>query len=158
MKYAILALPLLAAAPAFAQTLQPAPQQADRPLLWNSKERMNRPAGRLNGLYREPYTGGGELNRGPYTCGGLLYDLVPQSDQRTTAGADWSKPVIGVDGPVPPAVASREELTVPLIVVAQDQAAHRAAGDTPLPPPCEPPVTKSQAAKPPPAPCPPPPR
>ncbi|MFT3723828.1 MAG: hypothetical protein QM773_09600 [Hyphomonadaceae bacterium] len=154
MKYALAALPLLFAAPAFAQE----PQQPDRPLIWSGKERLIRPADGLNGLYREPYTGGGALNRGPYTGGGQLYDLIPQPDQGVSRKTDWSKPVTGVDGLVLPAASSTEEVTLPVIVVTQDQTAQRAADDTPLPPPCEPPVTKANSAKPPPAPCPLPPR
>lgn len=154
MKYALVTLPLLFAAPAFAQ----AGQQLDRPLLWSGKERMIRPADGIDNLYREPYTGGGALNRGPYTGGGQRYDLAPQPDQRAPKTTDWTRPVTGVDGPVLPAAATVEQVTQPLTVIAQGQTNERALDDTPLPPPCEPPVTKTRTVKPPPPPCPPPPR
>ena len=108
MRYALAILPLLIAAPAFAQTQgDHAPGRGS----WGIPSRMVPPSG----LYREPYTGGGSLDRGPYAGGGKLHRIMPISDQR--------------------------------------------AADTPLPPPCETPVTRTQSAKPPPpAPCPAPPR
>lgn len=102
MKYALATLPLLFAAPAFAQAVQP--------------------------------------------------------DQRPPKAVDWTRPVTGIDSPVLPAAATAEQVTQRLTVFAQGQTAPGALHDTPLPPPCEPPVTKTQTAKPPPPPCPQPPR
>lgn len=81
---------------------------------------------------------------------------APVLAQPASGRTDWTKPVTGVNAPVP--AASAEDRTLSVTVELISAKANRDGSGPTLPPPCETPVTKAQAAKPPSAPCPLPPR
>lgn len=101
-------------------------------------------------------------------CLAAFVVTAPALAQPPSGRIDWTKPVIGVDGPETLRRAFEKEQALPIEVYSADELVAAASPSvqefiqslsTPLPPPCETPVANSPAAKPPaPAPCPAPPR
>lgn len=94
--------------------------------------------------------------RPPFIVVASVALAAPVLAQPASGRTDWTKPVTGVDAPVP--AASAEDRTLSVTVELTSAKANRDGFGPPLLPPCEPPVTNTEAAKPPPAPCPLPPR
>jgi hypothetical protein len=89
--------------------------------------------------------------------------LAQQSQPDARPSIDWTKPVIGVDAPLPIA-EGREAVVVEVLETNSVEASSSAVREfidslgIPLPPPCEPPPVANAPApsRPPPSPCPPP--